>query len=95
MSERLSKLSRIHTSLGRSRTGASSPTSDSRGLTDESEGLELGIGPPTRVHVESGKGHLRHSSSPWLQMGKDGIVVTKEVTLTVTQEERIERVIGF
>lgn len=93
----MANLSRISTSLGRSKTGgASSPTSDSRALTDESDlCYELGMPASTQYEVRLGKGDIRQSSNPWLQLGGDGILVTKEVTLTVTQEERIERVIGF
>lgn len=63
--------------------------------TDEADlGLELGDGPrgvKSSAHAASGR---RHGSVD-TGMLKKGIVVTNEVTVTYTQEERIERIIGF
>ncbi|KAK7741981.1 hypothetical protein SLS53_004564 [Cytospora paraplurivora] len=84
----------MHSTLGRSKTGAASPNSDSRGLTDDSEiALELGIPGTTYCEVKHSKGDARRISDPWAE--NNAIVVTKEVTLTVSQEDQIENVIGF
>lgn len=94
MSERMGKLSRLQTTLGRSKTGAASPTSDSRGLTDDHEvGLELGSSATAQYESKASQSGARPVEDPWGQM--NAILVTTEVTLTVTQEERIERVLGF
>ncbi|ROW12208.1 hypothetical protein VMCG_00348 [Cytospora schulzeri] len=94
MSERIGRLSRLHTTLGRSKTGAASPTSDSRGLTDENEiGFELGSSATAQYESKASQSSVRPIVDPWMQ--KDAILVTTEVTLTVTQEERIEQVLGF
>lgn len=93
MSDRMDRLSRMQITLGRSKTGAASPTSDSRGLTDENDiGLELGA---SVGQYESKASHssIKPVSDPWME--NNGIMVTTEVTLTVTQEERIEQVLGF
>lgn len=95
MSERMGRLSRLQTSLGRSKTGAMSPTSDSRGLTmDEHDvGFELGSSATAHCESKASQSSARPVEDPWGQ--KNAILVTTEVTLTVTQEERIERVLGF
>lgn len=94
MSDRMGRLSRMQITLGRSKTGATSPTSDSRGLTDENEiGFELGSSAMAQYESKASHSSIRPVQDPWME--NNGIVVTTEVTLTVTQEERIERVLGF
>lgn len=98
MSERMAKM---HSSIGRSVSGSAiiphDPFDDSRALTAEisalGRGFELGSSATAHYQAKSGQGSVTASDDPELQT--DVIVVTKEVTLTVTQEERIERVIGF
>lgn len=90
----MGRLSRLQTTLGRSKTGAASPTSDSRGLTDEHDvGFELGSSATAHCDSKASQSSERPVADPWGQ--KNAILVTTEVTLTVTQEERIERVLGF
>lgn len=94
MSDRMGRLSRMQITLGRSKTGATSPTSDSRGLTDENEiGFELGSSAMAQYESKASHSSIRPVQDPWME--NNGIIVTTEVTLTVTQEERIERVLGF
>ncbi|KUI65185.1 hypothetical protein VM1G_00601 [Cytospora mali] len=97
ISERMERLTLIQSSRGRSKTGgATSPTSDSRGLTCTDEHdlcIELGTTTTSQIEAKHGVGSSILNDDPWLQA--NGILVTKEVTLTVTQEQRIEQVLGF
>lgn len=65
-------------------------------VTDEAEmGLELGDGARgVKSSAHAAHGGRRHGSVDARMLDK-GIVVTNEVTVTYTQEERIERIIGF
>lgn len=88
--------------MGRSnKSGNMSLASDSRDALGDSDDrnltLELGNAPgkkPAKSSAHAQRGD--HGSVDWgmLNSGK-GIVVTKEVHVTYTEEERIERVIGF
>lgn len=97
MSLRMSRLG--STVLGRSHNGRSmslrsdcqDPNSDERGLN-----LELGTAPghpPCKNIAHAGRAG-GNSSVDWGMMSK-GIVVTKEVSVVYSEEERIQRVIGF
>lgn len=88
------------TVLGRSKGGLTL-TSDCRdgsnGTNDDEIGLnlEMGVNPgrsAAKSSVQAGRGE--NGSVDWGMMNQ-GIMVTKEVTVTYTEEERIERVIGF
>lgn len=94
MSDRMARISRLNsTVLGRSKTGVSM-TSDSRGLTDDTEmALELGAGIPTKSHVEVAPNEQKVVTDPWME--NQGIIVTTDIKVEVSQEDRIERVIGF
>ncbi|KAL2282576.1 hypothetical protein FJTKL_10441 [Diaporthe vaccinii] len=94
MSDRMARISRLQsTVLGRSKTGVSM-TSDSRGLTDDTEpALELGAGIPTKARVEVVPDEQKTITDPWME--GQGIVVTTDIKVEVSQEDRIERVIGF
>lgn len=62
---------------------------------DNDLGIELGKDPrgaSNSAHAEPGQ---RNNSSVDFGMLNKGIVVTNEVTITYTQEERIEKIIGF
>lgn len=85
----------MQSTFGRGKSGAASPHSDSRGLTDESDlVLELGTSGMTYSEAKYSQGDVRRISDPWAE--NNAIVVTKEVTLTVvSQEDQIENVIGF
>lgn len=91
------------TVLGRSNKGGMTLSSECRdgshGLNDDEVGLnlELELGnapgrPPAKSSAQAGRGET--SGVDWGTMNK-GIMVTKEVTVTYTEEERIQRVIGF
>lgn len=94
MSDRMARISRLQsTVLGRSKTGVSM-TSDSRGLTDDTEmALELGAGIPNKARVEVVPDEHKVVTDPWME--NQGIVVTTDIKVEVSQEDRIERVIGF
>ncbi|KAK2604789.1 hypothetical protein N8I77_007689 [Diaporthe amygdali] len=94
MSDRMARISRLQsTVLGRSKTGVSM-TSDSRGLTDDTEMvLELGTAPPTKARVEVAPDEVKAMTDPWME--NQGIVVTTDIKIEVSQEDRIERIIGF
>lgn len=69
-------------------------TSDSRGLTDDTEmALELGAGIPNKARVEVVPDEHKVVTDPWME--NQGIVVTTDIKVEVSQEDRIERVIGF
>lgn len=71
-------------------------TSDSRGLTDDTEtALELGAGIPNKARVEVVPDEQKNITDPWLENQGMGIVVTTDIKVEVSQEDRIERVIGF
>lgn len=95
MSFRMARLGT--TMLGRSR-GGMTLTSECRDTTNDDEvelNLELGNAPgrpPAKSSAQAGRGE--GGSVDWGMMNK-GIMVTKEVTVTYTEEERIQRVIGF
>lgn len=89
------------TVLGRSNKGGMTLSSECRdgshGTNDDEIGLnlELGTAPgriPAKSSAQAGRGET--SSVDWGTMNK-GIMVTKEVSVTYTEEERIQRVIGF
>lgn len=90
----MARISRLQsTVLGRSKTGVSM-TSDSRGLTDDTEMvLELGTAPPTKARVEVAPDEVKAMTDPWME--NQGIVVTTDIKIEVSQEDRIERIIGF
>jgi hypothetical protein len=90
----MTRISRLQsTVLGRTKTGAST-TSDSRGLTDDTEtALELGTGIPIKACVEVAPNEHKPVTDPWME--NQGIMVTTELKVEVSQEDRIERVIGF
>lgn len=94
MADRMARISRLQsTVLGRSKTGVSM-TSDSRGLTDDTEmALELGAGIPTKARVEVAPNEQKVVTDPWME--NQGIMVTTDIKVEVSQEDRIERVIGF
>jgi hypothetical protein len=73
-------------------------TSESRGLTrtdDADVALELGAGIPNEARAESASTDKQKPAitDPWME--NQGIVVTTEIKVEVSQEDRIERVIGF
>lgn len=72
------------------------PSSSSR--SESGLNLELQLGnapgkPPAKNSAHAGR-VARSSDVDWGMLSK-GIVVTKEVSVTYTEEERIQRVIGF
>lgn len=97
-----SKMARLgSTVLGRSNKGGVTLNSEcrdgSRGTNDDEIRLNLELGtapgrPPAKSSAQAERGET--SSVDWGTMNK-GIMVTKEVTVTYTEEERIQRVIGF
>lgn len=85
------------TMLGRSslKGGNLSLRSESREPDYDDRNLELGSAPgsrPAKSSAHAGRGE--NGSVDW-RMLNEGIVVTKEVSVTYTEEERIQRVIGF
>lgn len=95
MSARMARLS--STLLGRSKGGMTLTSECRDGTNDDEVGLNLELGnapgrPPAKSSAQAGRGE--NSSVDWGTMNK-GIMVTKEVTVTYTEEERIQRVIGF
>lgn len=69
-------------------------TSDSRGLTDDTDmALELGAGIPTKARVEVAPNEQKVVTDPWME--NQGIMVTTDIKVEVSQEDRIERIIGF
>lgn len=98
--DRFRRLPSTMLSRGTRKTGNMSLTS----LTGHDEGelglsLELGDGPrgvKSSAHAASTpRRHGTADSAVDAGMLNKGIVVTNEVTVTYTQEERIERIIGF
>lgn len=97
--DRFDRLRRLPSEvLSRSRTRKTGNMSLSS-VTDETDlGLELGDGPrgvKSSAHAASGHGGRHAHGGLDSSMLNKGIVVTNEVTVTYTQEERIERIIGF
>lgn len=91
------------TVLGRSNKGGMTLNSECRdgshGTNDDEIELNLELElnkapgrPAPKTHTQARRGE--GSSVDWGSMNK-GIMVTKEVTVTYTEEERIQRVIGF
>lgn len=58
-------------------------------------GIELGKDPRGATNSAHAAPNHKHNSSIDFGMLNKGIVVTNEVTITYTQEERIEKIIGF
>lgn len=101
--DRFRRLPSTVLSRGTRKTGNMSLTS----LTGHDEGGELGLGLELGDGPRGVKSSAHAASAPRPRHGtadsagldagmlNKGIVVTNEVTVTYTQEERIERIIGF
>lgn len=94
LANRLARLTRLpSTMLSRSRqSGQMSLNSTSE---DHDLGMELVKGSGARAGKSSARAERQRNNSVESGMLTKGIVVTNEVTITYTQEERIERIIGF
>lgn len=96
MAQRMLRLTHLHTSvLSRTKTGNMSLASEAGaiGHDDGDFAMELANGSsPPKASAHAGRG--QKGDVDW-DMLNQGIVVTHEVEITYSQEEMIEKIIGF